>query len=90
MIMEGNTWNSGWISKPCFEEFITLVAMCNSVKNVWSQEGSKGSLASGGACQIKVLEGTEPVKLMRREIALTKAPLKHEMITINVDWNAIE
>lgn len=40
--------------------------------------------------EIKVLEGTEPVKLMRREIALTKAPLKHEVITINVDWNAIE
>lgn len=40
--------------------------------------------------EIKDLEGTEPAKLARREIALTKEPLKCEVIAINVDRNAVE
>ncbi|GAB2528493.1 hypothetical protein GCM10026982_62270 [Nocardiopsis aegyptia] len=40
--------------------------------------------------KIKILEGTQPAKLARREIALAKEPLEPEMIAINVNWNTIQ
>ncbi|OWZ60591.1 hypothetical protein AYX14_07131 [Cryptococcus neoformans] len=33
--------------------------------------------------EVEILEGTQPTKLARREIALAKEPLEREMITIN-------
>lgn len=40
--------------------------------------------------EVKILHSAQPTKLMRREVALTQEPAKCEMVTINMDWNAIK